>query len=66
MGMDPVGALEAHEITVQLTGKVAVKEFDKYQAELDKFIKAASAIQDAAGNKLQVRVVREAVRPTGP
>lgn len=66
MGMDPVGPLEAHEITVQLSGKVAVKEYDKYRIEIDKFIKAASAIQDAASNKLQVRVVREAVRPTGP
>lgn len=66
MGMDPVGPLEAHEITVQLSGKVAVAEYDLFRLELDKFIKAASAIKDAANNKLQVRVVREAVRQTGP
>ena len=69
MGMDPISQTEVHEVTIQVSGEVTVKAFNEFQDKLRAFIAGASGIfatepvQDPA-KKLQVRVVRQAVRPT--
>jgi hypothetical protein len=70
MGMDPIGQLEVHEVTIQVSGidKVNVAAFNQFQDQLRAFITTASNIVANQPNtppeKLQVRVVRQLVRPT--
>lgn len=68
MGMDPVSQVEVFEVTIQISGKTAVAGFDDFQALLRTFIADASnIIADATVNPpatLNVRVVRQAVRPS--
>jgi hypothetical protein len=70
MGMDPIGQLEVHEVTIQVSGidKVNVAAFNQFQAALQAFIATASNIVANQPNTppelLQVRVVRQQVRPT--
>jgi len=70
MGMDPIGQLEVHEVTIQVSGidKVNVAAFNQFQDELRVFIATASNIVANQPNippeKLQVRVVRQQVRST--
>lgn len=66
MGMDPVNQFEAHEVTIQLSGQVTVQAFNLFQDKLRAFIADSSTIvvNPQTNAKLQVRVVRQAVRPT--
>jgi hypothetical protein len=70
MGMDPIGQLEVHEVTIQVSGidKVNVAAFNQFQDQLRAFIATASNIVANQPNtppeKLQVRVVRQQVRST--
>jgi hypothetical protein len=69
MGMDPISQNEVHEVTIQVSGEVTVKAFNEFQKKLREFIADASGIfatepvQDPE-KKLQLRVVRQAVRLT--
>jgi hypothetical protein len=66
MGMDPLFASEAYEVTVVLEGPVKKKQFREFRKELDKFLDACGQIDDGTGTgrKLQVRESRSGVRRT--
>lgn len=66
MGMDPLSATEAYEVSITLEGPIKKAAFRLFRDELDNFIDACSVIDDGTGTgkKLQVRESRSGVRRT--